>query len=201
MSPTTTLLRSEDAVRKMGSVGTPLPSIEVRIVDEEMRDVPVGEVGEVVYRGPTMMLGYWNKPEETAAAFAGGWFHSGDLCRMDDEGYIYVVDRKKDMIISGGENIYCAEVEGAIDSHPKVAEVAVVGIPHPKWVQTPCAVIVPADPADPPGEQEIIEHCRTRLASYKKPTSVVIIDALPRNASGKVQKFRLREQLAGTGAT
>jgi acyl-CoA synthetase (AMP-forming)/AMP-acid ligase II len=201
MSPTTTLLRSEDAVRKMGSVGTPLPSIEVRIVDEEMRDVAVGEVGEVVYRGPTMMLGYWNKPEETAAAFAGGWFHSGDLCRMDDEGYIYVVDRKKDMIISGGENIYCAEVEAAIDSHPKVVEVAVVGIPHPTWVQTPCAVIVPVDPADPPGEQEIIEHCRTRLASYKKPTSVVITDALPRNASGKVQKFRLREQLAGTGPT
>jgi fatty-acyl-CoA synthase len=196
MSPTTTLLRSEDAVRKMGSVGTPLPSIEVRIVDEEMRDVPVGEVGEVVYRGPTMMLGYWNKPEETAAAFAGGWFHSGDLCRMDDEGYLYVVDRKKDMIISGGENIYCAEVEAAIDSHPKVAEVAVVGVAHPRWVQTPRAVVVPVDAADPPTEQEIIEHCRTRLASYKKPTSVVITDVLPRNASGKVQKFRLREQFA-----
>jgi acyl-CoA synthetase (AMP-forming)/AMP-acid ligase II len=200
MSPTTTLLRSEDAVRKMGSVGTPLPSIEVRIVDEEMRDVPVGEVGEVVYRGPTMMLGYWNKPEETAAAFAGGWFHSGDLCRMDDEGYLYVVDRKKDMIISGGENIYCAEVEAAIDSHPKVAEVAVVGVAHPRWVQTPRAVVVPVDAADPPTEQEIIEHCRTRLASYKKPTSVVITDALPRNASGKVQKFRLREQFANREA-
>jgi acyl-CoA synthetase (AMP-forming)/AMP-acid ligase II len=143
-----------------------------------------------------MMLGYWNKPEETAAAFAGGWFHSGDLCRMDDEGYLYVVDRKKDMIISGGENIYCAEVEAAIDSHPKVAEVAVVGVAHPRWVQTPRAVVVPVDAADPPTEQEIIEHCRTRLASYKKPTSVVITDVLPRNASGKVQKFRLREQFA-----
>ncbi|MBZ4018972.1 long-chain-fatty-acid--CoA ligase [Streptomyces purpurogeneiscleroticus] len=197
MSPTTTMLRAEDAVRKMGSVGTPLPGIEVRIVDEEMRDVPVGEVGEIVYRGPTTMLGYWNKPAETAAVFAGGWFHSGDLCRMDEEGFIYVVDRKKDMIISGGENIYCAEVEAAIDAHPGVAEVAVIGVDHPKWVQTPRAVVVPADPANPPAEKELIDHCRSRLASYKKPTSVVFVDAMPRNASGKIQKFRLRERYGG----
>ncbi|MFI8992657.1 long-chain-fatty-acid--CoA ligase [Streptomyces sp. NPDC053542] len=199
MSPTTTMLRAEDAVRKMGSVGTALPGIEVRIVDEEMRDVPAGEVGEIVYRGPTTMLGYWNKPAETAAAFAGGWFHSGDLCRMDEEGFIYVVDRKKDMIISGGENIYCAEVEAAIDAHPGVAEVAVIGVDHPKWVQTPRAVVVPADPANPPAEKELIDHCRARLASYKKPTSVVFVTAMPRNASGKIQKFRLRERY-GTAA-
>jgi fatty-acyl-CoA synthase len=193
MSSVTCALRGEDAVRKMGSVGTPVINVEARIVDETMADVPVGEVGEIVYRGPTVLREYWQKPEATAEAFAGGWFHSGDLCRMDEDGFIYVVDRKKDMIISGGENIYCAEVEAAIDAHPKVAEVAVIGVPHEKWVETPQAVIVPVVPADPPSEKEIIEHCRSRLASYKKPTSVVIVDALPRNAAGKVQKFKLRE--------
>ncbi|MFJ8996183.1 long-chain-fatty-acid--CoA ligase [Streptomyces sp. NPDC102279] len=193
MCATTTLLHGKDAVRKLGSVGRPLPGIEVRIVDDEMRDVSVGEVGEIVYRGPTTMVGYWNKPAETEDAFSGGWFHSGDLCRMDDEGFIYVVDRKKDMIVSGGENIYCAEVEAAIDAHPGVAMVAVIGVEHPKWVQTPRAVIVPVDPASPPSEQEIVDYCRDRIASYKKPTSVVFTEAMPRNASGKIQKFRLRE--------
>ncbi|MEV6313128.1 long-chain-fatty-acid--CoA ligase [Streptomyces sp. NPDC051840] len=193
MSPVTTLLRAEDAVRKFGSVGTPLPGIEVRIVDEEMRDVPRGEVGEIVYRGPTAMLGYWNKPEATEEAFKGGWFHSGDLCRMDDDGFIYVVDRKKDMIISGGENIYCAEVEAVLDTHPDIAQAVVIGVDHPKWVQTPRAIVVPAEGAKLT-EQDVLEHCRGRLASYKKPTSVVFVEALPRNASGKVQKFRLREQ-------
>jgi fatty-acyl-CoA synthase len=105
-----------------------------------------------------------------------------------------VVDRTKDMIVSGGENIYCAEVEAAIDAHPKVAEVAVIGVPHPRRVETPRALVVPADPVDPPTEAEIIEHCRERLASYKKPSSVVVAGALPRNASGKVQKFRLRAE-------
>jgi fatty-acyl-CoA synthase len=193
MSSVTCVLRGEDAIRKMGSVGRPIVNVEARIVDEEMNDVPAGEAGEIVYRGPTVMRGYWNKPEADAEAFAGGWFHSGDLCVADDEGFITVVDRAKDMIISGGENIYCAEVEAAVDAHPKVAEVAVIGVPHEKWVQTPQAVIVPVDPADPPGQAEITEHCRQHIASYKKPTSVRIVDALPRNAVGKVQKFKLRE--------
>ncbi|GAA4548532.1 AMP-binding protein [Pseudonocardia xishanensis] len=192
-SATTCLLSGADALRKQGSVGRPVPTVEIRLVDEDMKDVPVGEVGEIVYRGPTVMSHYWGAPEATAEAFVGGWLHSGDLCRMDDEGFLYVVDRKKDMIISGGENIYCAEVEAAIDSHPGVAEVAVVGVEHPVWVQTPRAFVVPRDPSRPPSAEEIIEHCRTRLASYKKPTSVVIVEALPRNAGGKVQKFRLRE--------
>jgi acyl-CoA synthetase (AMP-forming)/AMP-acid ligase II len=192
MSSVTCVLRGEDAIRKMGSVGTPIINVEARIVDEEMTDVPVGLVGEIVYRGPTVMREYWRNPEATAEAFAGGWFHSGDLCRMDDDGFITVVDRAKDMIVSGGENIYCAEVEAAIDAHPKVAEVAVVGVPHETWVETPRAVVVPVDPADPPTLEEIVEHCRTRLASYKKPTSLVVLDELPRTASGKVQKFRLR---------
>jgi acyl-CoA synthetase (AMP-forming)/AMP-acid ligase II len=179
----------------MGSVGRPLANVELRIVDDEMRDVAVGEVGEVVYRGPCVFAGYWRAPAATAEAFAGGWFHSGDLCRMDDEGYVYVVDRKKDMIISGGENIYSAELENAIAGHPLVAEVAVVGLPHETWGETPCAAVVPADPSRPPTHEQIAERCRARLASYKKPTRIVVVDALPRNASGKVLKQRLREQL------
>ncbi len=199
MSSVTCVLRGEDAVRKMGSVGTPVGNVEVRIVDPEMRDVGTDEVGEIVYRGPTVLQRYWNRPEATAEAFEGGWFHSGDLVRRDEEGYIYVVDRKKDMIISGGENIYCAEVEAVIDAHPEVLEVALIGIPDPKWVETPRAIIVPRDPARPPTAAEIIDWCRERLASYKKPTSVVIIEQLPRNASGKVLKTQLRTDFGETG--
>ncbi len=196
MSPVTTSLPAEDAIRKIGSVGKPVPTVSVRVVDEQMRDVAVGEVGEIVYRGPTLMAGYWNKPEETAAACEGGWFHSGDLVRVDDEGFIYVVDRKKDMIISGGENVYCAEVENVVAGHPSVADVAVIGAPHPRWGETPVAVIVPADPAAPPTIDDITSWTATRLASYKKPTSVVIVAELPRNASGKVLKHELRNRFA-----
>ena len=196
MSPLTCVLRGADAIRKMGSVGTPVPNVEVRIVDDEMVDVADGDIGEIVYRGPTVMLGYWNDPVATEAAFAGGWFHSGDLVRRDPDGFITVIDRKKDMIISGGENIYSAEVEAVIGRHPAVGEVAVVGVPHPRWVETPVAVIVPSPDREPPGLDEITAWCRERLASYKKPTQVVIVDALPRNASGKVLKAVLRDSLA-----
>ncbi|MFW0794955.1 AMP-binding protein [Gordonia sp. CPCC 205515] len=195
MSSVTCVLRGEDAIRKMGSVGQPITNVEAILVDDEGTEVGVGEVGEIVYRGPTVMKEYWNNPDATAAAFAGGWFHSGDLCVKDDEGFIRVVDRAKDMIISGGENIYCAEVEAVIDQHPKVAEVALVGAPHPRWVETPIAVIVPANPADPPTEDEIVAFCRERLASYKKPTGIVIVDELPRTATGKIQKFVLRDSV------
>jgi fatty-acyl-CoA synthase len=194
MSSLTTVLTGEDAVRKMGSVGKPIVNVEARIVDDDVNDVPQGEVGEIVYRGPTVLQYYWNNPEATAEAFHGGWFHSGDLVREDEEGYMYVVDRKKDMIISGGENIYCAEVEAVIDSHHKVREVAIIGVPHEKWVETPLAVVVPTDASDPPSQDEITDWCRERLASYKKPSRIVIIDELPRNASGKVLKFQLREE-------
>jgi O-succinylbenzoate-CoA ligase len=196
MSSVTCVLKGEDAIRKMGSVGRAVPLVEAQIVDNDMKEVGVNEVGEIVYRGPTVLQEYWNKPEDTTEAFAGGWFHSGDLCRRDEDGFIYVVDRKKDMIISGGENIYCAEVEAVIDGHPKVQEVAVIGAPHERWVETPRAVIVPVNPEDPPTEAEIIEWCRDRLASYKKPTAVVVIDQLPRNASGKVLKTVLRKEQA-----
>ena len=198
MSSVTCVLLGEDAVRKMGSVGKPVGNVEVRIVDPEMNDVPEGDVGEIVYRGPTVMQGYWNKPEATAEAFEGGWFHSGDLVRRDEDGYIYVVDRKKDMIISGGENIYCAEVEAVIDAHPGVAEVALIGVPDPKWVETPRAIVVAKDVENPPTEEEIIAWCKERLASYKKPSSVAFVASLPRNASGKVLKTQLRQDFGET---
>jgi fatty-acyl-CoA synthase len=192
MSPVTCVLDGEDATRKLGSVGLPVPAVDIRVVNEEMRDVENGEVGEIVYRGPSMMAGYWNNPEATAEAMRGGWFHSGDLVRRDAEGFVFVVDRKKDMIISGGENIYSTEIEDVIDTHPKVREVAVIGVPHPRWVETPLAVIVPSDPDDPPTEDEVEAWCRARLASYKKPSAIRIVDALPRNVSGKVLKTELR---------
>jgi fatty-acyl-CoA synthase len=192
MSPVTTSLPGRDAIRKIGSVGKPIPTIAARIVDEQMNDVPPGAVGEIVYRGPTLMAGYWNNPEATAEAFAGGWFHSGDLVRADEEGFLYVVDRKKDMIISGGENIYCAEVENVLAAHPAVADVAVIGAKHERWGETPIVVIVPADPAAPPTLDDLTDWARGKLASYKKPTSLVIVAELPRNAAGKVLKHELR---------
>jgi fatty-acyl-CoA synthase len=196
MSPVTTSLPGADAVRKIGSVGKVIPTIVARVVDDEMNDVKPGEVGEIVYRGPTLMAGYWNDPEATAEAFAGGWFHSGDLVRADEEGFLYVVDRKKDMIISGGENIYCAEVENVLAAHPAVADVAVIGVPHEKWGETPAAVVVATDSAAPPTLDDLIEFSRDRLASYKKPSVLIVLDELPRNASGKVLKHELRARHA-----
>jgi fatty-acyl-CoA synthase len=193
-SPVTCLLRGEDSVRKIGSVGTPMLNVEIRVVDEAMRDVPQGEVGEIVYRGPMVMKEYWGKPEATAEAFAGGWFHSGDLVRQDEDGYFYVVDRKKDMIISGGENIYCAEVEDVLAGHPKVAEVALIGVPDSKYGEAPLAVVAPRDAADPPTSEELAAWCREKLARYKNPREYSIVGALPRNPSGKVLKTALRQE-------
>ena len=192
MSPVTTYLPGGDAIRKIGSVGKPIPTIAARVVDEEMNDVAPGQVGEIVYRGPTLMAGYWQNPEATAAAFRGGWFHSGDLVRADEEGFLYVVDRKKDMIISGGENIYCAEVENVLSAHPAVADIAVIGAKHDRWGETPIAVVVPADPAAPPTLDDLTAWARGKLSSYKKPTRLVLVDELPRNAAGKVLKHELR---------
>lgn len=192
MSPVTVVLTHEDALRKTNSVGKPMMNVEVRIVDDEMNDVPVGEVGEIVYRGPTVMKGYYKNPEATAEAFRGGWFHSGDLVRMDEEGFVYVVDRKKDMIISGGENIYPAEIENVLYTHPGILEAAVIGIPDATWGEAVMAVVVPK-PGVQLTEEEVIAHCAGKLASYKKPRKVAFVEALPRNAAGKVLKRVLRE--------
>ena len=196
MSSNTCFLKPTDAVRKMGSVGRPAVNVEARIVDDEMNDVAPGEVGEIVYRGPTVMKGYWRNEAATEEAFAGGWFHSGDLVVADDEGFITVVDRKKDMIISGGENIYPAEVEAVLMQHEAVADVTVVGVAHPKWVETPVAVVVLA-PGAAASEDELIDFTKSRLASYKKPSAVRFIDVLPRNAAGKVLRRELRDAYAG----
>ncbi|QIV81888.1 fatty-acid--CoA ligase FadD5 [Mycolicibacterium frederiksbergense] len=190
MSPVTCMLLGEDAIRKLGSVGRVIPTVSARIVDEDMNDVAVGQVGEIVYRAPTLMSGYWNNPKATAEAFADGWFHSGDLVRQDEEGYIWVVDRKKDMIISGGENIYCAEVENVLAAHPAIAEVAVIGRPHRKWGEVPVAVI--ALSATGLTLAELDDFLTERLARYKHPKALEIVDALPRNPSGKVLKTELR---------
>ena len=190
MSPVTCMLLGEDAIRKRGSVGKVIPTVAARVVDENMNDVPIGDVGEIVYRAPTLMSGYWNNPEATAEAFAGGWFHSGDLVRMDEEGYVWVVDRKKDMIISGGENIYCAEVENVLASHPAIVEVAVIGRAHDKWGEVPIAVAAVAD--DNLRLDQLDEFLTERLARYKHPKALEIVDALPRNPAGKVLKTELR---------
>jgi fatty-acyl-CoA synthase len=193
MSPVTCALDGADALRKIGSVGKPVTSVSARIVDDDMKDVPPGEVGEIVYRGPQVMLGYWQNPEATAEALRGGWFHSGDLVRADEDGFLYVVDRKKDMIITGGENVYCAEVENAVAAHPAVAEVAVIGAPHEHWGETPAAVAV-LHPGASLTVDELREWGTGRLARYKLPTVLHIVPSLPRNASGKVMKTVLRRQ-------
>ena len=162
-----------------------------------MNDVPRGAVGEIVYRGPLVMTGYWNQPEATAEAFRGGWFHSGDLVREDEDGYLFVVDRVKDMIISGGENIYCAEVENVLAAHPKIADVALIGVPDAKYGEAPLAVAVARDPDDPPTAADVEAFCRERLAAYKRPRDLVLVAALPRNPSGKVLKTRLRDDHGG----
>ena len=193
-SPITCVLRGEDSLRKLGSVGRPIPTIQVRVVDEDMNDVAQGEVGEIIYRGPTVIRGYWNKPAETEAAFEGGWFHSGDLVRQDEEGFVWVVDRKKDMIITGGENVYCAEVENALAAHPSVLEVAIIGQPDEKWGEIPVAVVAPR-----PGADVVLDDLNAfledRLARYKFPKKLVVVEALPRNAGGKVLKTELRRDL------
>ena len=196
LSPITCALRGGDALRKLGSVGRPVPTVQWRIVDTELRDVPTGSVGEIVYRGPNLMKGYWRKPAETAAAFDGGWFHSGDLVRQDEDGFVWVVDRLKDMIISGGENVYCAEVENALFAHPRIAAAAVYGRPDERWGEGPVAAVV-LTPGEPLGLAELQGWLGDTLARFKQPKDLVLLDAIPTNASGKVTKVARRESDRG----
>ncbi len=188
-------LNHDDSLRKLGSVGLPDRNVSIRVVDAQMNDVPRGEVGEIVYRGPCVMDRFWDNEAATDEAFAGGWFHSGDLVRQDDEGFTYVVDRVKDMIISGGENIYCAELENVLAWHPKVAEVAVVGRRDVKWGEIPVAVVVPHSDDEPPTLDELREFCDGKLARYKMPKDIVVRDAFPRSGTGKIQKNVLRDEV------
>jgi len=193
IAPLATVLKPDDQLRKPGSAGRPALNVETRVVDDAMRDVAVGEVGEIVHRSPQLLAGYYNDPERTAAAFEGGWFHSGDLAIVDDEGYISVVDRKKDMIKSGGENVASREVEEAIYGLAQVSEVAVIGLPHPRWVEAVVAVVVRKQ-GQALSEKEVVDHCSQRLGGFKVPKGVVFVDALPKNPSGKLLKRELRKQ-------
>ncbi len=195
MSPVATVLPPEDQVRKAGSAGRPCINVETIIVDNDDHPVPPGTEGEIVHRSPHAMLGYWNDPEKTAEAFRNGWFHSGDLGVIDDEGYLYVVDRKKDMIKTGGENVASREVEEALYAHSGVAEVAVFAVPDPRWVEAVTAAVVPRS-GQTLIEDELIAFCKERLASFKTPKYIVIVDKLPKNASGKILKRELRSSYA-----
>jgi fatty-acyl-CoA synthase len=193
IAPLATLLPPHEQLRKAGSCGRACLNVETRVVDEEMRDVAPGDVGEIVHRSPHLMLGYYADEERTRAAFTGGWFHSGDLATIDDEGFITVVDRKKDMIKSGGENVASREVEEMIYRLPAVSEVAVVGLPHPKWVEAVAAIVV-VKPGQELTEDQLMDHCAGRMAGFKVPKAVVFVDALPKNPSGKLLKRELRQR-------
>jgi fatty-acyl-CoA synthase len=195
IAPLATMLGPEDQLRKLGSCGKAVRNVQTRVVDEHMQDVQPGEVGEIVHRSPHLMLGYFHDDERTQAAFEGDWFHSGDLATIDVEGYISVVDRKKDMIKTGGENVASREVEEMIYRLPQVSEVAVIGLPDPKWVEAVTAIIV-IKAGQTLDEATVIAHCAQHMASFKTPKRVVFADSLPKNPSGKLLKRELRQMHA-----
>ena len=193
IAPVATVLYPDEQIPYAGSAGRAALNVETRVVDDAMRGVAPGEVGEIVHRSPQLLLGYYKDPERTAAAFAGGWFHSGDLGTVDAEGFITVVDRKKDMIKTGGENVASREVEETIYQLDAVSEVAVVGLPHPYWIEAVTAFIALKEGATLT-EAQVIDFCRSKTAHFKAPRRVVFVDALPRNPSGKLLKRDLRVQ-------
>jgi fatty-acyl-CoA synthase len=199
MSPLATILRPHEQLPQAGSAGRAALNVETRVVDEFDEQVPPGEVGEIVHRSPHAALGYFDDEDKTAAAFRNGWFHSGDLGTIDEDGYLTVVDRKKDMIKTGGENVASREVEEALYALDGVAEVAVFGITHPLWIEAVTAVVVPK-PGVTLTEDEVTAHARTVLAGYKRPKYVIFADALPKNPSGKILKKDLRARYAGLAA-
>jgi fatty-acyl-CoA synthase len=189
-----TFLDRDHTVSKLGSVGRPCQYLELDIWDDDGASLPPGQRGEVVLRGPKVFAGYWRDPDATSAAFRGGWFHTGDIGVLDDDGFLSIVDRLKDMIVSGGENIASSEVERVLYEHDAVVEVAVVGRPDERWGEVPVAFVVVDEPASVTAD-DLIDHCRAELAKFKVPKAVVFIDALPRNPSGKVLKRDLRDRL------
>lgn len=191
IGPLATVLGPDDHTTRPESCGTSVLFVELRVVDGDGNDVPPGELGEVVYRSPQLCEGYWDKPEETAEAFYGGWFHSGDLVRGDDEGFITVVDRIKDVINTGGVLVASREVEDALYTHPAVAEVAVIGMPDERWIEAITAFVVATRDVT---ADDLIAHARTSLAGFKVPKRVVFVEELPRNASGKLLKRVLRDR-------
>lgn len=194
IAPVATILFPEEHALRLGSAGRPALHVETRVVDDAMNSVAPGEIGEIVHRSPQLLSGYWNDPERTAEAFAGGWFHSGDLGMFDAEGYLTVVDRKKDMIKTGGENVASREVEEVLYRHSAISEVAVIGLPDPVWIEAVTAVVVLRDGVSL-SAAEVLDHCAAHLAGFKTPKRVVFVDTLPRNASGKILKRDLRLSL------
>jgi acyl-CoA synthetase (AMP-forming)/AMP-acid ligase II len=184
---------TEEQMRRLTSAGIPRTDLEVKIFDFNDKELPPGEMGEIVVRGEVVMKGYWRNPEATAETLRGGWLHTGDLGIMDEKGYVYILDRAKDMIISGGENIYSREIEDVILKHPAVYEVAVIGVPDEKWGESVKAIVA-LRPGHKATGEELINFCKEHLASYKKPKSVDFIDAIPKNPYGKVLKRELREK-------
>ncbi len=203
MSPIITLLSAEDHRKQwpagkfnpLQSAGRPALGVEVRIVDDRDREVPRGEIGEIIARGGNRMQGYWRRDDVNADVLRGGWMHTGDMGAFDERGYLYVMDRKKDMIKTGSENVYSPEVEAMIMSHPAVLETAVIGVPDPKWGESIRAVVV-ARPGAALAEEELIGYCRARMTHFKCPSSVVFLEALPKGGTGKVQKNVLRDTFA-----
>ena len=185
----------EDAIRKAGSTGRAFFHTEIKVIRPDGTTCEVGESGEVVVAGGHIMLGYWNRPDATAESLRNGWLHTGDVGDIDADGFVYIKDRVKDMIISGGENVYPAEIENVILGHPAVAEVSVIGIPSEVWGESPLAVVVRRD--ESLTERDIIDHCNGKLAKFKMPVAVRFIDAIPRNPSGKALKRNLRETFPG----
>jgi acyl-CoA synthetase (AMP-forming)/AMP-acid ligase II len=189
-----TVLRPADQLRKAACVGQPLHATHVRVLDDDGRDVPAGEVGELAVASPYLFAGYLNLPEATAKASRGDWFVTGDLARLDDEGYVYLVDRKNDMIISGGENVYPREVEEILLTHPAVAECAVTGAPHAYWGEAVVAFVA-LRPGMSASSEDLMDACRARLSRYKVPKEIRFVPALPRNPMGKVMRRTLRDNL------
>jgi long-chain acyl-CoA synthetase len=180
-----------DRERKAGSIGTPIEGVEIRVVDEDDNEVEQGEAGEIVIRGHNIMKGYWQRPDATAEAMRGGWFHSGDIGRVDEEGYFYIVDRKKDLIIRGGYNVYPREVEEVLYEHPKIREAAVVGIPHDEWGEEVGAAVVLHEGEELPAD-EVCAYVKERIAAYKYPRVVWFIDELPKGPTGKILKREIQ---------
>jgi fatty-acyl-CoA synthase len=198
-SPACIFLNPADAIRKLGSIGKVLMHTEARVVNDSGGDCAPNEIGELWVAGPNITPGYWNRPDATAANFEGRWLKTGDAARIDEEGFFYIVDRWKDMYISGGENVYPAEVENVLYQLPQVAEAAVIGVPNEKWGEVGLAVLV-LKPGQRLERDAVVGHCGDRLARFKWPHDIVIIDALPRNATGKVLKRELRRQFVGAAA-
>lgn len=183
------------AAHLIRSAGRPVQNAHVKVVDDDDRDLPVGEVGEIAAKSPQVMKGYWNRPQATAEALKGGWLHTGDVGRFDTDGYLYIVDRKKDMIVSGGSNVYAREIEETLLALEQIKDVAVIGLPHPKWGEMVTAVLVSRS-GTPIDDKTLAEFCRDRIADYRRPKRFIWVDALPRNLYGKVLKRELRTRFS-----